>query len=370
MKKKIGILTFHRSINYGAYLQAFALCRVTQNAVGKDVHVEIIDYESEKAFNSYYSYKKSNPQLYKEFKKALHKLKLSPQYLRTDDLTRVYDFLNIQKYDCIIVGSDEVWKINGMRGFPNAYWLSCDLRNTLKIAYGVSARNEKNSIPIEYIATLEKSLKSFNYVGVRDNITKQLIIGLGVNKVNINCDPVFLYDFGYEAEYRRKLYKKRKLVKNKRLFVVMIPEKRLVQLIKRHFGERYNIVSVYDINEYADSNLIDIDPFEWIKVISSADIVVTNRFHGICFSIKYNIPFLALDEYDNEETSKIHDLLKRYGLEELYCSYHGYHSDKRRFSVLERIEEIVNKCFCFDEIVETIKRDGDSYFEYITKVEM
>ena len=40
---KIGILTFHRPINYGAFLQAFALSNQIQRSFPKS-EVEIIDY--------------------------------------------------------------------------------------------------------------------------------------------------------------------------------------------------------------------------------------------------------------------------------------------------------------------------------------
>lgn len=40
---KVGILTFHDAINYGAVLQAQALCAVINNQSG--VECEIIDYK-------------------------------------------------------------------------------------------------------------------------------------------------------------------------------------------------------------------------------------------------------------------------------------------------------------------------------------
>ena len=41
-KIRIGTLTFHRAVNYGAYLQACALCnRLNQEA---DIDCEIIDF--------------------------------------------------------------------------------------------------------------------------------------------------------------------------------------------------------------------------------------------------------------------------------------------------------------------------------------
>ena len=43
--KKVGILTFHRSINYGAFMQAYSLSKKIKKRV-PDATVEIIDYTS------------------------------------------------------------------------------------------------------------------------------------------------------------------------------------------------------------------------------------------------------------------------------------------------------------------------------------
>ena len=48
--KKIGILTFHRALNYGAVLQAYALQRTVQNMIYKEEVTgtcEIIDYRNQ-----------------------------------------------------------------------------------------------------------------------------------------------------------------------------------------------------------------------------------------------------------------------------------------------------------------------------------
>ena len=39
---KVGILTYHRSVNYGAYLQALALCKKLN--CEQDISAEIIDF--------------------------------------------------------------------------------------------------------------------------------------------------------------------------------------------------------------------------------------------------------------------------------------------------------------------------------------
>lgn len=48
--KRIGILTFHNTLNYGAHLQAYALCRYIRDL---GYECDIIDYQSDSIVNSY-----------------------------------------------------------------------------------------------------------------------------------------------------------------------------------------------------------------------------------------------------------------------------------------------------------------------------
>ena len=72
MKKKIGILTYHRSINYGAFLQAYSLYNAIKKRYGDKWIVEIIDYESEKAYKVYAKQFKGKG-IYNKFKNNVKK---------------------------------------------------------------------------------------------------------------------------------------------------------------------------------------------------------------------------------------------------------------------------------------------------------
>ena len=56
MNEKIGILTFHKSINYGSVLQSWALSKV----ISKRFVVEIIDYEPQNYEFLYANYRQWN----------------------------------------------------------------------------------------------------------------------------------------------------------------------------------------------------------------------------------------------------------------------------------------------------------------------
>lgn len=327
---KIGILTYHRSINYGAFLQAYCLSKYVQKIVGDRADVEIIDYTS---LSSSQIYNKSlfrgddRASAWKKrigFERSCFLLPLSRESLCSDDLSEVKDFLRRQNYDLIIVGSDEVWKVDGMRGFPTAYWLNFDIGNCERISYAVSARTAFHKITSEKKRYMNESVKKFCYLGVRDQVTAELIRQISGKEPNLNCDPTFLIPFHYDkTAYREKLDKRYRLEKKQKLIGIMIPDQKLIKKIKGKLGNQYKIVALYDSHKDADINMVGIGPFEWLKVIGCLDFLITDRFHGTVFAMKMGIPFLAIETYDTKENSKLYYLLNSNGIDNHYMLYHN-----------------------------------------------
>lgn len=120
---KIGILTFHKAINYGSVLQAWAL-QNTLKMNGYDS--EIIDYEPKELRHLYETSLKDAKGFKRKLKRILSfKRKVSMQRdkflcFRKENLhlsKEMYfydsDFRGIaDKYDVIITGSDQVWNTN------------------------------------------------------------------------------------------------------------------------------------------------------------------------------------------------------------------------------------------------------------------
>ena len=125
---RIGILTFHRSFNYGAFMQCFSLVtRLKRTFPGSDI--EVVDYTSMNALAGYDDeIKRAEPDIANKlksrnssFKQCQEILPLSNRRIISDDIEDITHFLN-ENYDVIVVGSDAVW--NWMsRGFPNVYFL-------------------------------------------------------------------------------------------------------------------------------------------------------------------------------------------------------------------------------------------------------
>ena len=94
--KKIGILTFHRSINYGAFMQSYSLAQQLIKRYGNNV--EIIDFEKASKHNMYHAkqgimhtlvFGKSGEIMRGRFRDDLKLLPLSEKTLITDDYNEV-----------------------------------------------------------------------------------------------------------------------------------------------------------------------------------------------------------------------------------------------------------------------------------------
>lgn len=153
---KIGILTYHRSINYGAVMQAFALSKRLKEI--ENVEVEIIDYMSAR-MDRYYKlftiYRGKNGlfrvmdrvSMYRAFMGSMKQLPLSEKKLVTDDVNKFFSYID-GKYDVIVVGSDAVWNYE-KRGLPNPYFLSGEMA-VHKVSYAASCNGIKyNNLDLE-----------------------------------------------------------------------------------------------------------------------------------------------------------------------------------------------------------------------------
>jgi hypothetical protein len=72
-------------------------------------------------------------------------------------------------------------------------------------------------------------------------------------------------------------------------------------------------ISVGERRPWCDIDYASASPVEFFKLFLHADMVLTNMFHGTCFSILFNRPFFSISMPHNK--NKLEDVLFRFGLE-------------------------------------------------------
>lgn len=324
---RIGILTFHKAINYGSVLQAWALQKTLRM---NEYDSEIIDYEPKELKHLYETRLKDAKGFKRKLKRLLSlKRKVSLQRekfwcFRKEDLrlskdmyTYNSDFGDIaDKYDVIITGSDQVWNTN-IEDCDPVFFLPFPFKGK-KIAYACSVNegqvNER--FPEEW---LDKWLRQYNFISVREQSGVEKVSSfLDYNmKIYNTIDPTLLLD----KEMYSSLIGDR-IKKEHYIFLYNMWTKMEGIQVARKISKKLGL-PVYSITNQMDmirivkysSNGVKVDlqhtgPKDFLNYIYYSDFVITDSFHGTAFSIIFNKDFLTLNthmdngQYKNDERLK------------------------------------------------------------------
>ncbi len=392
---KIGILTFHRSYNYGAFMQCYALSKRIKKDF-PDVEVEVIDYATSRMYRNYdLSLKKyifgnkdsrNSPvkcckkavkyildpnqlkrtrKLHNAFEKDLVRLPLSDFKIVSDDYKELIEKIR-GMYDIVVVGSDSVWEFITY-GFPNAYYLPGDI-GAVKMSYAASAdRMHINLITEEQKAIIGSAVSNFKYVGIRDVSTENFLNNIvpDIPKKH-TCDPTFLLDmdsFSEEKQRVEKMLIEAGIDLSKPIIGLMCGENIADRAIS-HFGKEYQYVSVYWYNKHADAYLGELTPAEWTTVFSFFSLTVTRFFHGTMLSLMNTTPTLTIDEWsmvDEKHISKLEDLYNRLDMKDHFCRIEDFNDDKKLVNIVQRAKNFINNGADRQKIKEAIKKESENY---------
>lgn len=286
---KTGILTFVRTNNYGATLQAYAL----QSSLEKlGVNAELINYKGvmydKQASVSFVS--KINTYA-KNFLIALsggfRRVKTFKQrYLH---LTSEYNAESIVEtnnlYDKFIVGSDQVWNM-GLVKRDSRFLLDFVKDDAKKNSYAASiGANRIEDCDKEMMSAC---LKKFGgIITVRENTAKVLLKDeLGVNS-DVVLDPTLLLD-------RHEWSKVAVMPKTKGKYILIYQMGRSKSLIKaatedaKRSGLKLISLKPSLDNWIKGRNCYGAGPAEFVGLVLGAEKVYTNSFHGTAFSLNFN----------------------------------------------------------------------------------
>lgn len=366
---RIGILTFHRSINNGAVMQCYSLSKRLKKEF-PDATVEVIDYHmplvEENVYNtSFHHYFKGSlkhkigfllnirssiEQIKQDrnrkesFKNALTKLPLSPQTIYSNGIEELVNYINTS-YDVVVAGSDAIWNYS-VRGFPNPYFLSKEV-HAKKLSYAASCYGMNyEKIPDWQNKEIKDILDTYSFLGTRDTESESFLhsIGCAVEPVH-TCDPTAFLDvedLPINADALKQKLISRGFDESKTTIGIMGSEA-MCKMIRKMFGVQYQLVSLYNYNSLCDINLNDLSPYEWAYVFRFFNVTVTTYFHGTMLSLRNGVPVLciALDnEYSKKHVTKVEDLLHRLDLDECYwkTDYRDVNHNEIKNKIVELIQ--------------------------------
>lgn len=337
--KKIGIITICRCNNYGAELQAFALQRKL-TLIGYDA--EVIDYlfykhpKHLKECASLPDYKgypwdkvireillpwiekckslkhraaiKSREENFKLFHKK--NTRFSMQYRRYSEL-----YKNPPVYDAYCVGSDQVWNPWNFTSL-NSYFLTFEPEGAVKLSYASSFG--VSEIPVIARNFFHSGLNNLNHISVREKTGVSIVKGLVGRDAKHVADPTLLLT----ADEWENVLSEKKVPKGKYILLYVLKDSPYItetalRVAKEKELKIVRICKGAFRQDSVDSkiiNIMDAGPAEFLGLFKSAEMVLTNSFHGTVFSILFNKDFYTIVDRSVNNNSRQIDLLATLGI--------------------------------------------------------
>lgn len=325
---KIGIVTFWDSKdNYGQLLQAYSLCRYLFTLGHRPY---IIRYKYREPRTLKYWLKKPYllaceikyflvaPKKYRETRQ-LQRMALSHD--RKFDAFRsryipmsesIYNQHELKKTppksDVYMSGSDQIWS-----RLDPVYYLEFSPDGIPCLAYGPSCGGQVFT-PDEK-AVLQKYLKRYCFIGLRESRDTELMNELGFNGATTVVDPTMLLsanDYNQVADNRYGT--------GNYILVYFIGTKYDFDLKDvYHYAEQNQLKVRYVASQGCYDEYEKIYPTveEWLGLVRGASYVVTNSFHGTVFSLIYHRNFLVIPQTGTSTrmNARLTDLLRPLCLE-------------------------------------------------------
>lgn len=315
--KKVGILTFHNTTNYGAALQTYAL-QTKINSMGyKCDTIDYINKEIEnlykpkniksikgiKQFAKYLLNNNNQKKVYNAFSKFY---KEYMKFSRKVNKDNVYGLNN--DYDKFIVGSDQVWNLNLSYQDQNYYLKFVD-DNAKKNSYAASFGY--NEVPEEYKEFTKNALSEFRNISVRENQGRDIIKAMLNRDASVVLDPTLLLE---KKEWTDLINDEKVEKQNDYILLYIVSPNEEIIKFSRMLAKQHNCKILWINNTIKKlkniKNIKGCDPIEFLRYIENAKYVVTTSFHGVALSVALNKQFFyGLSKEKNNFNSRIISLV-------------------------------------------------------------
>lgn len=312
-KRKIGVLTLHKCVNYGSYWQARCLIEGLRR---RGFDAELLDHdcicvrraEARCALQPKLPERTPRRELRhyaaktRRFVEAIARLPQSPRF----PLHRPQE---VPRYDTILVGSDEVWNFRHPWYGSEPIFFGDGLKTGRLVSYAASFGNHSawDGIAPEWAERLHR----FAAISVRDENSWHLVRGGTGREPELVLDPCLAFP---EPATVPAL--------NGTEFAVVyghgFPAWLAAMVREWADGARVRLISVGYSNDWADEQRVGAGPAEFAGLMAGARAVITNFFHGCVFALLHGKPWAAVPS--DYRAIKIPDLAAILGAQDCLVS--------------------------------------------------
>lgn len=329
---KVGIMSMQRVVNYGSFLQAFALKGLLEE-MGHTV--EFVDYkvaEDNLLTNQARGNNSSKEKLKLIFADSIGmlfrnntKIRRICNAIQCTDLFQhrfEHEFIPMlgvtsernerAEVDTLIIGSDEVFNI--MHNSMELFGLDNRAKRLISFAASFGNTDFSHIVDADMCTILKERLHKFDALSVRDRNSIEIVERLSDGTIHpqYHLDPVLHYDYSAyipQIKYRRK-------------YIAVYAYSNIPNQLKRaieRFAKSLGL-DILCLQGYQGDmgHFMNVNPFEMLAYIKNAEYLVTTTFHGCVFGAKYSkkmaIYIVTKDNKSYNNESKLGDLTKRLGL--------------------------------------------------------
>lgn len=342
--RKVGIMTWLFYQNYGTILQAVALSYVIKT-LGYDPYE--INYRT-RSINNKFKW-----DIITILKKAMEGVNryVDGEY-KTNQKNKLYNtfiYTNmiftsscntepelqelLYKLDAFVCGSDQIWS---PACFDEKYFLSYVNNPSKMISYAPSL-GLTHIDNLDIAAQMKKLISRFHYLSVREQQGADLIKRVCNKDAEVVLDPTLLLSskewdvFAKQADYDQN-----KLPGQYIICYFLGDYDRYMKKVKEISNALhipYFVIPQFKKQAHnKDSVPFDVGPAEFLRLWSNASYAITDSFHGVAFSLNYNIPFTAFKRFrENDpinQNSRVLNILRLMGLEDRLVDEKNFKPDE------------------------------------------
>lgn len=274
-KKNVALLNYHwENVNFGALLTAFALNRFLNLSGYNAQNIDYIPHFP------WIEEEKPNP-YFDEFR--LKHLPMTRRFTQADDLVELNEY-----FQNFIVGSDQVWRYSFIKDDLKAYFLEfANLdKNLISCAASFGVDEIEKDFGDKQLELCKIKLTLFDSISVRETSGMEFCKNLGINATCI-IDPVFFLDL---KEYDN-IIQENKEKKSKHNVVFYTIDASLEVEIKDYIAKNSVLLGNLTKNITYDTSVA-----QWLYQIKNCDFFISDSFHGTCFAILFNKPFICVNQ--------------------------------------------------------------------------
>lgn len=320
--------------NYGAVLTAFALQQLLKEHPYKNALID----NSEKLYQV-------TTKKYTSFDK------FKEQYFGSSNKIESISNCNKlnKKFNTFITGSDQVFRLLYIKKKRYQYLLDFADANSKKIAFsasfGVNKKQFLKEADDKTIRQMKASLQSFDFVSVREKSGVEICKDL----FNVNAewiiDPVFILEIDKYID----LIKNSTIDYSGKIVSYILDTNKKYKKAYKYIEKKYNTKVI----ETANSN-ISIE--NWLASIRDCKFLITDSFHGMCFAIIFNKPFICIANKQRGAT-RFESILEMLNIE---------------YQCIDSIDEIYKRDCIFkidyEKVNKRIKEERQRGLDFLRKV--